>query len=184
MDHALASFLDQLAPAARRAQLTDRQWADKARLRPETLARLKQRTDCDLGTLEALAGAVGWRVSLGRAPGREMPARMDRDAEAALLDLCASGSLDVRRWLDAGPRYFVAGLAMLLSTVHGVDQEGLTALAGALYPGINVPAEMNQWLALSPVKPSRFFPMIEQRMAQHAAAHRPSRGSRARKAAT
>lgn len=181
MDHSLASFLDQLAPAARHARLTDHQWAGKAGLRPETLARLKQRTDCDFGTLQALAGAVGWRVSLGRVPGREMPARMNRDSEAALLDLCASGSLDLRRWLDAGPRYFVAGLATLLSTARGVDQEGLSALADALYPGIHAPAEMNQWLARAPLRPSRIFPMIEQRMAQRAAAPRAARGSRGRK---
>ena len=176
MDHSpassVASFIDQLTPAARRARLTDREWADKAKLRPETLARLKQRTDCDLGTLEALAGAVGWRISLDQVPERTMPARMHRDAEAVWLDLCASGSLDVRRWLDAGPRYFAAGLALLLSNARGVDREGLTALADALYPGIAEPAEMNQWLARSPLRPSRFFPMIEQRMAQLAKTRR------------
>lgn len=172
MNHSLASFLDQLTPAARRARLTDRDWADKAKLRPETLARLKQRSDCDLGTLAALASAVGWRVSLDKVPNRTMPARMDRDAEAVWLDLCASGSLDVRRWLDAGPRYFAAGLALLLSNARGVDREGLAALADALYPGITEPVEMNQWLARSPLKPSRIFPMIEQRMTQLANARR------------
>lgn len=166
MDHSLPLFLEQLRPAARRARLTDREWADKAQLRPETLARLKQRSDCELGTLEALARAVGWRVSLLPAPERTMPARIDRDAEAALLDLCASGSLDMRRWLDAGPRYFAGGLALLLSNARGVDRAGLIALADALYPGITEPAEMNRWLARSPLKPSRIFPMIEQRMAQ------------------
>lgn len=176
MDHSLASslasFLDQLTPAARRARLTDREWADKAKLRPETLARLKQRTDCALGTLKALAGAVGWRVSLAQVSERKMPARMDRDAEAAWLDLCASGSLDVRRWLDAGPRYFAAGLALLLSTARGADREALTVLADALYAGITAPAEMNQWLARSPLKPSRILPMIEQRIAHFEAPHR------------
>lgn len=185
MDHSLASFLAQLAPAARRAHLTDREWAGKAKLRPETLARLKNRSDCGLGTLEALAGAVGWRISLDQMPERTMPASMDRDAEAAWLDLCASGSLDLRRWLDAGPRYFAAGLALLLSNARGVDREGLTALADALYPGITEPAEMNQWLTRSPLKPSRIFPMIEQRMAQLANRHRAAvpRAGRATRAA-
>ncbi len=158
----LPAFLDRLAPAVRQAQWTDRQWAEKAQLRPETLARLKQRDDCDLNTLTALADAVGWQLRLDPALDREMPAQFGRDAEAALLDLCASGSLDVRRWLDAGPRYFMAGLAVLVSNARGTDHEGLCALAEALYPGMTEVTVWNQWLAESPVKPTRFLPMLEQ----------------------
>lgn len=114
---------------------------------------------------------------MDHVPERKMPARMARDAEAALLDLCASGSLDVRSWIDAGPRYFVGGLALLPSNARGVDREGLVALADALSPGITDPVEMNQWLAPSPLRASRFFPMIEERMSHVEEPHRTIKSS-------
>lgn len=137
-------------------------------MRPETLARLKHRDDCDLSTLDALAGAVDMRLDLTPKLARDMPTRFARDQEEALLELCASGSLDLRRWLRAGPRYFMAGLAVLIAGMREADREGLILLGEALYPGMSQVSEFQSWLSKSPVRPSRFLPMLRQRMASRA----------------
>ena len=77
--------------------LTDAQWAARAGVRGETLSRLRKRSSCDLSTLQALATAVGAQLILGnKAAGPttadgHFPAALDRDAEARLLALAASG---------------------------------------------------------------------------------------------
>ncbi len=157
-------MLDQLSQAARQHGLTQHDWATKAGLRSETLSRLKSRGDCDLATLNALAGAVGMRVGLMPATEAAMPAHFGREHEEELLALAASGSLDVRAWRDAGEPFFMAGLAVLLAGVPGFDRAALLALAEALCPGMSTMAMFERWLRDSPLKPSRFLPMLRQRM--------------------
>ena len=163
MDTLLPRLLEHLEGAAHRRGLSAREWAEGADLRPETLARLKHRDDCDLSTLGALAGAVDLRLELTPRLPRDMPARFGREEEEALLLLCASGSLDLRRWLAAGPRYFMAGLAVLVAGMREADREGLLLLGEALYPGMSQVEVFRDWMAQSPLRPSRFLPMLRQR---------------------
>jgi hypothetical protein len=173
--------ISQLQPAlgiltrrARDRKLTDSQWAEAAGLRKETLSRLRHRRSCDFATLQALANVVGFNIGvLGteRTPLTEdmhYPAKIDRAYEEDLLDLCASGDLDPRRWLDLGPGCFMAGMAVMLASVRGFDRRKLLALAERLHPGASEPEVFTQWLERSEVRPSRFLPLLEMR-AQRAA---------------
>lgn len=163
MLNTLPESLERLSLAATARGHTRTQWAERAGLRKETLSRLFRRSDCDFGTLVRLADAAGLRVDFVAEPDREMPATWDRDAEAALVQLCASGSFDLRRWMKAGPRYFMAGLATLCANAYEGRREEYLALAQALCPAMREPAEFSRWLALSPAKPSRFLPLMRAR---------------------
>lgn len=169
MTQALQNLLPTLTRAARRRGLSRRQWAEDAGLRAETLSRLAQRGDCDLTTLSALAKAVGLRVTLAAATAETMPARLTRDGEERLLALAASRSLDLAAWRAAGGDYFMSGLAALLANARGLDRDGLLRLAEALHPGMTTVENFQVWLAASPLSPSRFLPMLAQRLAQHLA---------------
>ena len=167
-------MIARLSRMARAAQLTDTQWATQAGVRKETLSRLRRRSTCDLATLNALAEAVGARLELATtttattSADGHFPATMNRDYECQLLDLCASRSLALDRWTQLGPRFFMAGLAVMVAGVTGYDRRGLLALAEELHPGSSEPAVFSQWLARSPLRPSRFLPLLSTE--QHRAA--------------
>src|SRR5690349_4807333 len=135
----LAVALQDLTARARDAGLTDTAWAERAGVRKETLSRLRGRATCDFSTLDALAAAVGARLAVQGPPvpasGRHLPESMNREYERQLLDLCASGTLDPDRWEQLGPRFFMAGLAVMLASTRDYDRRGLLALAEALHPG-------------------------------------------------
>jgi hypothetical protein len=162
----LATLLTRLSQMARAAGLTDTQWATRAGVRKETLSRLRHRSTCDLATLNALAEAVNARLELVATAGAatsadgHFPAGIDRDYERQLVDLCASRSLALDRWTQLGPRFFMAGLAVMLASVAGYDRRGLLALAERLHPGSSEPAVFTQWLERSPLRPSRFLPQL------------------------
>jgi hypothetical protein len=162
----LRTLLGRLRGQARAHALTDGQWATAAQLPQETLSRLKKRTDCDLNTLVALAEPFHLQVALQESLPRELPPNYGRDEEETLLDLCCGPTLDLRAWRSAGPRYFMAGVAMLLACARGMDRETLAMLAEALYPGMSSPEVFGAWLKQSPVRPSRFLPMLRQRLAR------------------
>jgi len=92
-----------------------------------------------------------------------MPTSLGRKEEEALLELCASVSTDVSRWMSPRPRYFMAGLAVLMAGTRGADRAALLLLAEALFPGATSKEEFGRWLEASPVKPSRFLPMLAER---------------------
>ena len=163
MNSSLPMMFKQLEGQARAKAVTSAQWARAAGLRPETLSRLSKRVDCELQTLSNLAAAVGLEVALRPRLEREMPKSFGRKQEDVLLDLAASKSLDLGRWAVAGPRYFMAGFAAMLSTLEGFDRDGLSLVAEALFPGMTDVRELQAWLDRSPVKPSRFLPMLHQR---------------------
>lgn len=163
MNSELAPLLDRMRYQARTRDLSDRDWAAAAGLRPETLARLGSRSDCDLRTLNALGGVVGLRMAPVPLVKPQVPAPFGRSEEEALLTLCASGSLDVQRWLAAGPRWFMAGVAMLIAGGKSTERASLLLLAEALCPGMSSVELFSQWLKTSPVKPSRFLPMFDHR---------------------
>ncbi len=56
----------------------------------------------------------------------------------------------------------------MLASISGADRRGLLALAESLHPGATEPTVFAQWLQRSPLRPSRFLPMLAQ-AAKHAA---------------
>jgi hypothetical protein len=171
----LSLLLKSMEAVAAARNWSDRKWAAKASVRPETLSRLRNRGDCVLSTLEALAHAVGLRLFVGPNPGaqasasksgaaelRHMPAKYGRKEEQKLLDLCSEPEADPGRWRSAGPSFFMGGLAVMLASARGYDRSRYLDLAEALHPGITAPEVFSAWLAQSPVRPSRFLPMLEK----------------------
>ena len=88
------------------------------------------------------------------------PASLDREYEARLLQLAASGKLAHEVWATAEPGFFMAGLAVMLAGEPGLDRPGLLALAERLHPGASEPAVFARWLERSPLRPSRFLPLL------------------------
>lgn len=81
--------------------------------------------------------------------------------EEAMLALCA-GALDVKAWRRAGTPRFMAGMALMLASVSGLDRARYLALAKKLDPTALSVEAFEAWLATNPYKPSRFLPMLEQ----------------------
>lgn len=166
----LQSVLRNLTRQARALGLTDTQWAARAAVRKETLSRLRQRQSCDFATLQALAQAVGARLAVldGNAPGStadgHFPAKVTRGLEEQLLELCASRDFDRERWQNLGPTFFMAGLAVMVASAKGFKRSELCALAEQLHPGSSLPEVFSLWLARSPVRPSRFLPLLSHRV--------------------
>lgn len=171
---ALSSLLGWLTDEARRLELTDTAWAARAGIRKETLSRLRRRGTCDFGTVEALAKVVGARLGVVQSPAvevtadRHFPVALSRQYEERLVQLCASGILEPSRWAAMGPLFFMSGLAVMVASVPNFDRRGLLALAEELHPGASDPAVFSLWLERSPVRPSRFLPLLEHEKA-HAA---------------
>lgn len=163
----LAEVLQALALRARAAGLNDAAWAARAGVRKETLSRLRGRSTCDFATLSALAGAVDCHLGVldsgadDTAADGHFPRRVNRDYEEKLLQLCASRTLDFARWAELGPRFFMAGLAVMLASHSGFDRSGLLSLAEQLHPGASEPEVFAHWLKRSPLRPSRFLPMLD-----------------------
>jgi hypothetical protein len=82
---------------------------------------------------------------------QDFPATLNRDYERQLLDLCASRTLDCARWTEIGPRFFMAGIAVM--------------------PGASKTEVFAQWLKGTPLRPSRFLPMLKIRVRRRAAEH-------------
>jgi hypothetical protein len=162
----LKKLLDPLTREARRAGLTDAAWAARAGLRKESLSRLRRRDTCDFATLDRLARAVGAHVEIqsasnvGRSPDGHFPEAVNRALEERLADLCARGETDPDRWTELGPPFFMAGVAVMLAGASGQDRSTLLALAERLHPGASEPPVFARWLERSPVRPSRFLPIV------------------------
>jgi len=162
----LSSVLQSLERKARSLGFTDTEWAARAGIRKETLSRLRGRHSCDFATLQTLARVVGASMGVidGSTPGLtedgRFPAQLDREYEEELLDLCASGDLDPNRWRHRGPAFFMAGLAVMVASVPEFDRRSLLALAETLHAGSSQVGVFTLWLERSPVRPSRFLPML------------------------
>jgi len=171
---ALGPLLDALTVLARKKGLNDSAWASLAGFSKETLSRLRRRSSCDLSTLAALAVAVDAGLSVldmtkpSTSADGHFPADLSREYEQQLLTLCASKSLDPTAWLSAGPRFFMAGLAVMLASNSDADRHGLLRLAERLHPGATQLPIFSHWLKHSPVRPSRFLPMLAME-SKHAA---------------
>jgi len=170
----LPVVIAELTSQARARGLTDAAWASKAGLRKETLSRLRRRSSCDFDTLTALAAVVDARLGIlstrvpNSTPDGHFVSEIDRDYEEQLVKLAASRSLQIERWASLGPRFFMAGLAVMLANVRELDRNGLLELAERLHPGASEAEVFARWLVSSPVRPSRFLPMVDVRL-QHAA---------------
>lgn len=166
----LAQLLATLTREARLRGLNDSQWAQAAGLRKETLSRVRSRRTCDFASLEALARAVGVRLAalpgfpVGTSDDGHFPAAVGREYEARLLAVCASGSVDPEQWRVAGPTFFMAGLAVMLAGAQGFDRSRYLGLAEVLHPGASSAEVFALWLARSPVRPSRFLPMLRENL--------------------
>lgn len=169
---ALAGLVGELDGHARARGLTDTAWSAQAGLRKESLSRLRQRTSCDFRTLTSLAGVLGLKLSVTGLPPMELtldghfPAHVDRNHEARLVQVCASGDYDPRQWREAGPPFFMAGIAVMLASMAGLDRRALLDLAERLHPGASEPAVFSRWLKASPVRPSRFLPLLSHDLAR------------------
>jgi hypothetical protein len=162
----LQAILERLTRDARARQLTDTDWAARAGIRKETLSRMRVRRSCDLATLQALAEVVGARVTIENqcepisTADARFPARVDREFEERLLVLCASGDLSPVHWQNLGPSVFMSGLAVMVASAPGFDRRALLDLAERLHAGSTQVAVFAEWLERSPVRPSRFLPML------------------------
>ena len=163
----LSTVLDKLTQAARLRGLNDSEWAARASLPKETLSRLRRRDSCDFRTLLALANAVDVRLATvdetlpALTHDGHFPAEMDREYEEKLLRLCASRSLTPQQWAAVGPRFFMAGLAVMVASMTSFDRRGLLSLAEHLCPGAGEPEVFARWLKRSPLRPARFLPMLK-----------------------
>lgn len=170
----LGSLLAALTVAARKKGLNDTAWATASGFSKETLSRLRRRSSCDLSTLLALADAadaclmVSAVVQPPPTSDGHFPSELSRDYEQQLLALCASGTLNPATWAGAGPAFFVAGLAVMLASYSDANRRALLNLAEKLHPGASELPVFATWLKRSPVRPSRFFPMLALEL-KHAA---------------
>jgi antitoxin (DNA-binding transcriptional repressor) of toxin-antitoxin stability system len=93
---------------------------------------------------------------------REMPTSegLSRRDEARLVKLCASGDFRPSRWLRAGNRRLLGGVATMLASHPEFDRIRLLALAERLSPGITRPEAFTRWLEHAPVRAARLLPMV------------------------
>ncbi len=158
------AILEQLTHQARVHGFNDTEWAARAGIRKETLSRLRGRVSCDFGTLHALAAAVGANIGIiDPHSGLEQslfPLDVGRAYEERLVDLCASRDLNPERWRQSGPRFFMAGLAVMMASVPPFDRRALLALAENLHAGSSRVEVFAFWLEHSPIHASRFVPMV------------------------
>lgn len=54
----------------------------------------------------------------------------------------------------------MAGLAVMLAGEPGCERQQYLALAERLYPGASLPQNFSSWLDRSPLRPSRFLPLV------------------------
>ena len=164
-----------LTARARALEFSDTEWARRAGVRKETLSRLRTRQSCDFETLRLLAQAVGARVGVLEAhapdstPDGHFPAKLDRDYEERLVELSLSSNLEPERWTGMGPRFFMAGLAVMLAGAGTNDRRGLLELAEHLHPGASGVDVFSRWLERTPLRPTRFLPLVEAARQAHAA---------------
>ena len=93
---------------------------------------------------------------------------LSRRDEERLVTLCASGDLRPSRWLHAGDRRLLAGVATMLASQPEFDRVRLLSLAERLSPGMSTPEEFARWLDGAPVKAARLLPMVRAEMARMA----------------
>jgi hypothetical protein len=166
----LKPLLAELSEAARRHGLSDSEWAAQSQIRKETLSRIRSRLNADFTTVEALARTVGAHLEVRCADALTLtsdghfPTKLSRDDEERLLQLAATRVIDEQRWRSGGPQFFMAGFAVMLASLRGMNRHQLLELAEHLHPGSSHPDVFSLWLARSPLKASRFAPLLMERL--------------------
>ncbi len=89
---------------------------------------------------------------------------LDRHEEERLVRLCAGGDLRPTRWMRAGDRRLLAGVATMLASQPEFPRMRLLALAERLHPGMSTPELFARWLETAPVKAARLLPMVRAEM--------------------
>jgi DNA-binding transcriptional ArsR family regulator len=95
-----------------------------------------------------------------------MPA--NRDAEKALVDLCAFVPPDAGLWKEAGDPQFLAGVVVMLAGHSGYDRAAWLALAETLSPGASSVERLEQWHRAHRPDLPRFFSLIDRERRTHA----------------
>lgn len=96
---------------------------------------------------------------------RQLPKSLTRRHEERLLDLCASGNVELEDWRKCGSGFFMGGVAILLASSIHFDREKYLNLSEALHAGISTNLRLVQlWLDKSPAQPSRFMNLLKTRM--------------------
>lgn len=167
--HCLTDLLQALTRTARNLGWSDAEWARRSGLPKETLCRLRSRSTCDLATLDALSHAVGKRLTTEEPRARtsgngRWPAVVDRRLESKLLAVLGARSSRLEDWRCLGPPFFLAGLAVTLASVPGLDRRNYLDLAEQLHPGATEPRVFAQWLAETPLPPDRVLPMLQAQL--------------------
>ena len=70
------------------------------------------------------------------------------------------GNVEPTHWRHYGPPFFMAGLAVMLASVPEFDRRSFLDLAETLHSGSSQVEVFALWLERSPVRPSRFLPML------------------------
>lgn len=95
-----------------------------------------------------------------RRPQDRARAGLSRAEEERLARLCATGDLRPSRWMRAGDRALLAGVATMLASQPEFDRLRLLALAETLSPGMTRPEVFGRWLERAPLKAARLLPMV------------------------
>jgi antitoxin (DNA-binding transcriptional repressor) of toxin-antitoxin stability system len=111
-----------------------------------------------------VAYLVPARQPAWHGPRRARHRGVERHEEERLVRLCASGDLRPSRWMRAGDRRLLAGVATMLASQPGFPRMRLLALAERLHPGMSTPEGFARWLETAPVKAARLMPMVRAEM--------------------
>jgi hypothetical protein len=63
----------------------------------------------------------------------------------------------------------MAGLAVMLASAGNTDRRGVLDLAERLHPGASEVSVFTRWLDRSPLRPTRFLPLVDAARRTHAA---------------
>ena len=102
---------------------------------------------------------AAWEPAEPKRNGGPRPS-LDRAHEERLVELSASGDYRPSRWLRAGDRRLLAGLAVMLASQPEFDRYRMLALAEQLHPGMSKVEQFGEWLESSPIRADRFLPMV------------------------
>lgn len=145
-------LIDAVLAAARRQGLDQRQLAERAGLRPETVSRAKRRGTLDLASLQALAGVVGLELAL--QPGQRY------DAPPPSPPTVARSPLAAPQWGLAWSNPDAPPEALLRNALaHGRFDLLLQAVIGH-----GLDAVLQQWQQVAPTLPARARKEVQRKL--------------------
>lgn len=116
------------------------------------------------GRVVACLGSPVAPAAAGRPRAVQSERGRSRRDEERLIELCVHGDFRPSRWLRAGDRRTLAGVAAMLASCEGFDRPRMLALAETLDPGMSRPGRFGRWLANAPIQATRFLGMLEARL--------------------